>query len=281
MRTRGSEAITPTAHYTAHVWARNGLSHPDLATLQGRLMYEALRPTMTVSGALGGPTLEAYLLARHRAIDALLRRAVEQEGVTQVIELACGLSPRGWRFAGRYGKRITYVEADLPDMAERKRQALARIGSLGQRHRVEAVDVLRPEGAGSLAEVAETLDREAGLAVITEGLLGYLPRDVVESMWRRIAGELSTFKAGRYMSDMQLRGEAGLPMYAFRIALGAFVGGNVSLYHYAERREAEEALSDAGFARATVTRAIEVPGSGGKPATGGRLAHILFASTQR
>src|SRR5690242_16929077 len=25
---RGSAAISPTAHYTGHVWGRNGLSHP-------------------------------------------------------------------------------------------------------------------------------------------------------------------------------------------------------------------------------------------------------------
>ena len=28
-----SEAISPTAHYTGYVWARNGLSHPALSTL--------------------------------------------------------------------------------------------------------------------------------------------------------------------------------------------------------------------------------------------------------
>src|SRR3954447_5685524 len=51
---RGSEAISPTAHYTGHVWVRNGLSHPRLATLEGRLFFDALTPGMTVSRALGG-----------------------------------------------------------------------------------------------------------------------------------------------------------------------------------------------------------------------------------
>ena len=37
-------------------------------------MVDALHPLMAVSGALGGPSLETYLLARHRAIDALLDR---------------------------------------------------------------------------------------------------------------------------------------------------------------------------------------------------------------
>src|SRR5581483_1125392 len=95
--------------------------------------------------------LEEYLLARHRAIDALLERAIERDGTGQVIEVAAGLSPRGWRFAQRYGERLVYVEADLPEMAERKRAALERIGSLSERHRVREVDALRDDDApGSL-----------------------------------------------------------------------------------------------------------------------------------
>ena len=100
-----SDSISPTAHYTGYVWARNGLSHPELTTTEGRLLFESLHPLMRVSGALGGPSLEAYLLARHRAIDALLERAIEEHGITQVVEVAAGLSPRGWRFAERYGER--------------------------------------------------------------------------------------------------------------------------------------------------------------------------------
>ena len=93
--------ISPTAHYTGEVWRRAGLSHPWLGTCEGRVMVEALHPLMAASGALGGPSLESYLLARHRAIDALLIDAVEHHGVTQVIEIAAGMSARGWRFANR------------------------------------------------------------------------------------------------------------------------------------------------------------------------------------
>src|ERR671938_1527773 len=148
---RGSDAISPTAHYTGHVWSRNGLSHPELATLEGRLMFDALAPAMVASRVLGGPTLEGLLLARHRIIDELLARAIDAGRVSQVIEIACGMSPRGWRFTTRYGDRLTYVEADLPAMAARKRRALERMGSLSERHRVVDVDALVDEGPLSLA----------------------------------------------------------------------------------------------------------------------------------
>ena len=45
-----------------------------------------------------------------------------------MVEVAAGLSPRGWRFANRFGDRITYVEADLPGMLANKRRILAELG---------------------------------------------------------------------------------------------------------------------------------------------------------
>ncbi|MGD0456066.1 MAG: class I SAM-dependent methyltransferase [Solirubrobacteraceae bacterium] len=182
---RGSDAISPTAHYTGHIWTRNALSDPALATVQGRLLFEALEPAMNLSRALGGTTLESFLVARHRAIDRLLTQAIEEDGISQVIEVACGMSPRGWRFARHYGERLTYLEADLPTMAARKRRALERMGSLSETHRVTELDALVESGPASLAELAGPLDRTRGLAIITEGLLSYFPPDRVLEMWRR------------------------------------------------------------------------------------------------
>jgi O-methyltransferase involved in polyketide biosynthesis len=272
-----SDRISPTAHYTGYVWARNGLSHPELATREGRLLFDALQPVMLSSRAIGGATLESYLLARHRAIDAVLERAIEAGEVSQVIEVAAGLSPRGWRFRRRYGGRLVYVEADLPEMAERKRAALDRIGSLSGHHRVMDVDVLRDDdGPGSLGAVAAELDPREGVAIVTEGLLGYLPTDAVEATWRRFAQTLAGFAAGRYVSDLHLAGQATPQVRAFRVALSAFVRGRVYL-HFDDAAEGEAALRAAGFATAQIRRAVDVIGRG--DGRGSRLANILEAST--
>ena len=191
-----SDAISPTAHYTGQVWLRNGLSHPLLGTREGRLLFDSLQPLMRTSTLLGGPSLEPYLLARHHAIDARLEHAIEHDGVTQVLEVATGMSPRGWRFASRYGERLTYVEADLPAMAARKRRALERIGSLSAAHRVVDLDALRDRGPLSLQAVAGELDPARGLAIITEGLLGYLAPDDMTGLWRRFARTLDGFAGG-------------------------------------------------------------------------------------
>ena len=271
------DRIGPTAHYTGYVWARNGLSHPELETREGRVLFDSLQPGMLVSRAAGGATLEAYLLARHRAIDALLERAIQTGEVSQVIEVACGLSPRGWRFAQRYPRQLTYVEADLPEMAERKRAALERIGSLGEHHRVREVDALRDDGGpGSLARLAAELDPREGLAIITEGLLGYLSTDAVNGLWGRFARTLDGFAAGRYISDLHLGGAVTTQVRAFRVLLSVFVRGRVYL-HFEDAREAETALLSAGFRAAHVRPAVVVTGQDRSPGSG--LANILEAST--
>jgi O-methyltransferase involved in polyketide biosynthesis len=276
---RDSTAISPTAHYTGHVWSRNGLSHPELGTLEGRVMFDSLQPLMTVSALAGGPTLEKYLLARHRALDELLVQAIENDGVTQVLEIACGMSARGWRFASRYGSELTYVEADLPDMAARKRDALFRIGTLGDGHRVVDVDALASDGSLSLAAVASDLDPARGLVVITEGLIGYLSTDAMLGLWERIATALSDFSVGIYLSDLPMRGTQTLPLVqAFRVALSVFVRGRVHM-HFADEREARLALTGAGFAFAEVVRAdsLGVSDRGSRRGSGGDLSRIVCA----
>jgi O-methyltransferase involved in polyketide biosynthesis len=273
-----SDRIGPTAHYTGYVWARNGLSHPELETIEGRILFDSLQPAMIASRLAGGPTLEAYLLARHRAIDALLDSAIERGEVGQVVEVACGLSPRGWRFARRYGQNIVYVEADLPEMAARKRRALERMDSMGEHHRVREVDALRADdGPGTLAAIAAELDPDRGLAIITEGLLGYISTDAVDGIWRRFARTLSRFPLGRYISDLHLGGSVTAEVRVFRLLLSAFVRGRVYL-HFSDAREAEAALASAGFASAEVRPALDVIGAGDDGGRQGRLANILEAS---
>jgi O-methyltransferase involved in polyketide biosynthesis len=250
----GSDAIGPTAHYTGHVWARNGLSHPELDTNEGRVLYTLWQPPMIAARLLRAPTLEGALLARHAAIDAILEQAIAEGRVAQVVEVACGMSPRGWRFTERHPE-LVYVETDLPSMAARKRRALERIGRPAT-HRVMELDVLTPNG---LDDVVATLDPARGLAFVTEGLLSYLPRDAVLDLWARFARVLKTFADGVYAADLHV--DADTPRVAARAAeamLSAFVRGRVAV-HFGTPGEAEEALRAAGFAEAHVRRASEHP----------------------
>jgi len=253
-----SGAISPTAHYTGQTWVRNGLSHAELATWQGRVLHGGFALPLAASRTLGGPTLDGLLLARHRIIDSILDDLI-RGGITQVVEVACGMSPRGWRFTERFGERLTYIETDLPGMAERKRDALARMGSLTDRHRVADVDVLQEGGPGSLAALVETLDPAGGLAIITEGLLMYLDDDTVDALWARIATSLGGFDRGVYLSDLRCaRPDTGLSERTFDAILGAFVRGKVHPYR-GDEAAAEAALRSAGFGQARLHRGDEHP----------------------
>lgn len=254
----GSGAISPTAHYTGETWVRNGLSHPQLATWQGRVFHGTLALPNAASRMLGGPSLDGLLLARHRIIDALLESLIS-DGVSQVIEVACGMSPRGWRFSERYGDKLTYIEADLPAMAQRKREALAQMGSLGDHHRVVELDVLQESGPGSLESLVESMDPDRGLAVITEGLLVYLEDEVVERLWARLAKTLRPFSRGVYLSDLRLASpDPGVTERTFETLLSAFVRGRVHAYR-GDNASAEADLLRAGFAQAQLHRADEHP----------------------
>jgi O-methyltransferase involved in polyketide biosynthesis len=254
-------SIGPTAFYTGEVWARNGLSHPELARAEGRLLHAATAPMFAVSGRLGGPTLDGMLLGRHRVIDALLEDEIAAGRVGQVLEVAAGMSPRGWRFTERH-PGLVYVEADLPDMAARKREALGRIGR-PPTHRVADLDALATDGPLSLAAVAAGLDADAGLAIITEGLLSYLPEDAVRALWSAFADAIGRFPGGAYLADLHVDADApALLARAFAGALSAFVRSPVRV-HFAGVADARDALLAAGFAEATVMRASEHPAGAG------------------
>jgi O-methyltransferase involved in polyketide biosynthesis len=241
------ETISPTAHYTGYVWYAHGHSHEAFATRTGRLMYHALRGPSAVASAVGLPTLEGMLLARHRLIDLRLQQAIAAGEVSQVVEVAAGLSPRGWRFRQRYGDKLTYVEADLPAMIANKRRVLAELGGETAHHRTVEIDALRDDGPTSIAAICASLDPSRGTAIITEGLINYFERGLIVAMWRRFAGALAPFSRGLYLSDIVLReGNQGPFVAGFGMLLGAFVRGRVAL-EFANADDVEATLAAAGL----------------------------------
>ena len=241
------ETISPTAHYTGYVWFAHGQSHDAFATTQGRIMYEALRGPNLVARAIGQPSLEGMLLARHRLIDLRLARAIDAGEIQQVVEIAAGLSPRGWRFARRYGERITYVECDLPGMLANKRAVLAELGGETPHHRTAEIDALADAGPTSIDAICATLDPARGTAIITEGLINYFERRTIEAMWARLARALARFPDALYLSDQLLaRGNRGPLVTGFQWLLSAFVRGKTYL-DFEDPRDSEAALAAAGL----------------------------------
>lgn len=267
MASSESARISPTAHYTSYVWVRNGLSHPALATSRGRILHGLLAPFNRRSARNSdGLTVETFLLQRHLIIDHLLTDAIESGEVSQVIEVACGLSPRGFTFASKYPE-LRYVEADLPDMATYKQSVLASAGLVGGNHRVIALDILQETGPQSLAEsTREHLRTDAGTAIITEGLLNYFDRDSVISVWTQFARALRGRSGGLYLSDLHLASENPdrLLSKLFKRSIEIFTRGKTYL-HFDQAEDAADSLVTAGFFSAKLHRPQEFGTIAGLP----------------
>ncbi len=246
-----SAKISPTAYYTGYIWLKFGLSDERLRSKQGAVLYYLLQPLMFFSAKTNGPVLKDFLLARHQLIDLRLEEAIESGEVTQIIEIAAGLSPRGLRFAKKYGNKITYIEADLEGMAIHKKQLIAdKLNS--KHHQVVVIDALADEGPASLSELTKTLSKDQGLAIITEGLVNYFDEKNVRGMWGRFSKALSQFPHGLYLSDIHLgRHNQGRQANLFSKILSTFVRGGINL-HFNQREDAEKALIEAGFKTAVL-----------------------------
>lgn len=271
-----SARISPTAHYTGFVWYRHGLSPPRLATRRGRVMFHALQGPMAIaSRATGVLTLEQMLLQRHLMIDHFLEEAIAAGHVTQVVEVAAGMSGRGRRFMSRHPD-LRYVEADLPGMIARKAEAL---GPRPARHRLVAIDALVEEGPMSLShEVTPELDAAAGCALITEGLLTYFDPLSVNGMWSRFVRLLSNHPRGLYLSDAHLEDAAHNAPFskAFRRFLGAFARGRVHLLARTPEQLVAR-LQGHGFEQAQVHLPREHPEISHLPRGGPDFQRVLSA----
>lgn len=268
--------ISPTAHYTAYVWVRNGLSHEVFATSLGRRLYRALRPINAIyHRTTGRANLEMNLLTRHIIIDHLLEEAIAKQGVTQVIEVASGLSPRGFRFCQTH-PTLTYVEGDLPGMIPVKRALLDQANLRGPNHHLCELNALVDDGPNSLQAVAaKHLDPHAPTALITEGLTSYFSTEDLKGMWRRFAQLLAAQAGGIYLSDLALDSESTPLSRFFQRCLGVFVRGGV-FAHFSSPQDGEDTLQQLGFSHATLHHSNNFPQLP-LPTAKGQLIRIIEA----
>lgn len=256
-----SSGISFTALYTGAVWHRYGLSDDVLATDQGRWLYHLMTPFEAGSKALIGGNIRTFLLQRHLIIDYLIEQALER-GVTQVLEIACGMSPRGIRLRDRH-PQLHMVEADLPEMAIRKASRLLASGRLGDRHQVVPLDILAKSGEQSLeAVVARVFDNNEPMIVITEGLTSYFSLPVISGFWQRLARLLRQRPGSAYLSESYLMPEQPLLRGTLK-SLGGLLGtvtrSDVS-FHFDNDQQARKHFLVTGFPSVRVWNPAEFYG---------------------
>lgn len=105
------------------------------------------------------------LEARSKIIDSL----IEQQNTTQILELAAGFSSRGLSFSN--DPNMIYVEIDLPEVSELKKQILANIASIPSNLHINAGNVLRDS---DFEKSDQYFNPDKPITIINEGLLRYL-----------------------------------------------------------------------------------------------------------
>ena len=191
--------ISVSAHYTGYIWYKHGLSAKNFITETGRRINMIATPINAFLRLVGGADIDIFLLQRHTVIDHKVEELIEQEGVTQIVELACGLSPRGYRLRKKY-PQLRYIECDLQGIVDKKRELLDGTDLPDQELRV--CDVFTTEGPDSIQGILESLDPDQKTVIVTEGLVNYFELPVIREVWSRMAQGLKRFPQGWYITEL-------------------------------------------------------------------------------
>lgn len=273
-----TSSISFTAHYTGQVWAKNGLSNPEWQTPLGRILYHSLSPFEWMGKHIIGGNIRTFLLQRHLLIDHLLHQVISQHPNLQVVEIACGLSPRGLRFCRQY-PQLRYIEADLPAMAKRKNKLLKKVNADSARHFALPLDFFRQDELGLGALFNTHLDKSAPVLVITEGLINYFELATLAPVWQELAQHLKQFPQGYYVTDNYplLDDDPNKALMETLSSLLGWVSRSSVNFHFNHIEAIAPYYQQLGFSKVTVHNPedyygiLNLPKNRGKP-----LVHVLF-----
>jgi methyltransferase (TIGR00027 family) len=169
--------VSDTAHWVAMYRAmesdrRDALFRDPYARRLAGPRGEAIVQTMP-----RGRAFAWAMIVRTAVMDEIILRAVNRDGVRTVANLAAGLDARPWRLD--LPLKLTWLDVDLPDIQQYKRDALQGEKPQCQLEWVPA-DLANADARRSvLAKVASS---PGPTLVVTEGLLIYLEREQVMAL---------------------------------------------------------------------------------------------------
>ncbi|MDF1762250.1 MAG: class I SAM-dependent methyltransferase [Oleibacter sp.] len=250
--TNDTSRISISAHYTGYVWYKYNLSAPAFVTGMGRFANLLLSPINGLLRTFANADIDIFLLQRHAVIDHQVKDLIENHGVSQILELASGLSPRGYRLTKQY-PHLNYIEGDLPGMAQRKQAVLKQAGC-SDKHNVYPCNILTEDGEHSISALLAKFDASKPTLIITEGLINYFELPVIRAVWSRMANGLARFPTGHYVTDLY-PDFAEHPSYKYvKIAqslVGTLTRGQWPL-HYNSDNAIQTGFSEDGFKQVKV-----------------------------
>jgi O-methyltransferase involved in polyketide biosynthesis len=191
------------------------------------------------------PTFEA----RYKGTDRVLRKAIEQDHINQVVELASGMSPQGMIFTKEYPE-LSYLETDLGDMVENKERIVSNVlGSTPANLHFAAVNCLDDKAFNDALNV---FNHSKPLAVFNIGLMSYLTIDEKKIMAKNIHAILTKFGGVWITPDPAMHNERRQGMFqddSHREKVDGMIANRTGT-NYQEKAFANEADTDQSFVNA-------------------------------
>ncbi len=176
--------------------------------------------------------------ARFRAVSHL----VVEKGATQVLELAAGLSPRGMELAQR---GVVYVEADLAESIELKREIVAAVlGTVPDNLHLCAASVI---DQAQLEACCSPFITGRPVAVTMEGLLRYLTFEEKTQLAANVHAILRRYGGWWITPDIHLRGWALQQSPAYRQSESEMLGRSLDSNYFADLEHARRFFEGCGF----------------------------------
>lgn len=135
--------------------------------------------------------------ARYIGGEIALENSIKENQDTQILELGAGLSLHGLILTQKY-PRITYIETDLPDIIQLKKDVIKKIVTVTPTNLHFAVaNALDADALNKVLDIITTTNRQ--LIIYCEGFMGYLSleekqklAEIVKGLITRYGGEWIT-----------------------------------------------------------------------------------------
>lgn len=239
--------ISFTAHYTGYIWYQMGISHPAFATAKGKSLAILANPVESIAEKYIGGSMRTTLKTRHQLLDEHLSHLIEQYPHLQILEIAAGLSPRGWWFRNQFPD-IDYRELDLPAMAATKQAALQQINP-------NSPDVLSADlFTADFENAFAVFDPARPLVIISEGLINYFDKPLLAQLLKSIVEYGQPFQSLHYLTDLYpepVKNKLAKVIWSSSKLL-KLVSRSAFSFHFINPTEVREFFHVAGFNRVEV-----------------------------
>ena len=211
------EKIGPTAYGQAKWRAKYGIPYAqeinDLINNEnkGLKIYENLGITYYLL-----PIFEM----RYKGTDKAIRKYIEEEKISQVVELAAGLSPEGMVLTDAYPE-LKYIETDLPEMTEIKKEIVGKVSQKKENLNLASANAL---DFSQMEKVLENLDPNKKVIITNTGLLIYLKPSERKNLMDNIQKILKKFGGVWITPDPSMHNERRRLMHAWRNSQQAIEG---------------------------------------------------------